>query len=52
MIKKSDVNILIQKLPYGWIQLMVKRLDTQLNVPTNQNLIKFPKVVESMNEKR
>ena len=29
----------------------LKRLDTQLNNPTNQNLIKDPKVVEPTNKK-
>ena len=28
----------------------LKRLDTQLNEPTNQNLIKVPKVVEPTKE--
>ena len=28
-----------------------KRLDTQLNEPTNQNLIKVPKIVKPMNKK-
>ena len=28
------------------LQLVVKRLDTKLNEPINQNLLKFPKVVE------
>ena len=29
----------------------LKSLDTQLNEPTNQNSIKFPKVVEPTNKK-
>ncbi len=37
--------------PFGELQLVVKRLDTQLNEPTNQNLIKVPKVVRSTNKK-
>ena len=30
----------------------LKRLDTQLNEQTNQNLIKVPKIVEPTNKKR
>ena len=33
------------------LQLMVERLETQINEPTNQNSIKLPKVVKSTNEK-
>ena len=29
----------------------LKRLNTQPNKPTNQNLIKFPKVIKQTNEK-
>ena len=31
--------------------LWLKRLDTQLNEPTNQNYIKIPKVVKPTNKK-
>ena len=30
---------------------LLKCLDTQLNVPTNQNSVKVPKVVQPMNNK-
>ena len=30
----------------------LKRLDTQLYEPTNQNSLKFPKVIKPMNKKR
>ena len=33
------------------LQLVVKRLDTQPNEPTNQNSIKVPKKVEPTNKK-
>ena len=32
-------------------QLVVKTLDTQLNEPTNQNLVEGPKVVKLTNKK-
>ena len=37
--------------PYVDYNKWQKRLDTQLNEPSNQNLIKVPKVVKSMNKK-
>ena len=33
------------------VDCWLKHLDTQLNEPTDQNLIKDPKVVKSMNKK-
>ena len=35
--------------PFCRLQLVVERLDTQLNEPTNQNAIKVPKVVQPTN---
>ena len=39
-----------QNYTYG-LQLVVKTLNTQLYDPTNQNLMKVPKVVKSTNKK-
>ena len=43
-------NNYTQNYSYCRLQFMVKHLDTQLNQPTNQNLIKVPKVVKQMNK--
>ena len=40
-----------QNYPSSRLQLVVKRLDTLLNEPTNQNLIKVPKIVKPMSKK-
>ncbi len=39
-----------QHYPFCILQLWLKRLDTQLNEPTNQNSIKVPNVVAQMNK--
>ena len=42
-----NIPIMIHKInPYVDYNQQLKRLDTQLNEPTNQNLLKVPKVVE------
>ena len=41
-----------QNYPFYRLQLVVKRLDTQLNKPTNQNSIKAHKVGKPTNKKR
>ena len=43
--------MLINKITPSITELWLKRLDTQLNKPTNQNLLKVPKVVRSTNKK-
>ena len=40
-----------QNNPFCRLQLVVKRLDTQLDEPTNQNLMKVLNVVKPTNEK-
>ena len=40
-----------QIAPFVYYNQWLKRLDTQLNEPNNQNSIKFPKVVETTNKK-
>ena len=40
-----------QNYPLCRLQLVVKRLVTQLNEPTNQNLIRVPKVVKLSKKK-
>ena len=40
-----------QDYPYFTLQLVVERLDTQLNQQTNQNSIKVLKIVKPTNEK-
>ena len=44
-------NVNTQNYPFCRLQLGVKRLDTQLNKPTNQNPLKVPKVVMTTNKK-
>ena len=39
-------NDATQNYPFCKLQFVVKRQDTILNKPTNQNLIKVPKVVK------
>ena len=39
-----------QITPFVNYNKLFKRLDTKLNEPTNQNLIKFPKVVNPTNK--
>ena len=49
----ADNNVIINKITlsvnYNW---WLKRLDTKLNEPTNQNSIKVPKIVNQTNRKR
>ncbi len=40
-----------QNYPFFKLQLVVETMNTQLNEPTNQNLIKVPKVLETTNKK-
>ena len=40
-----------QNNPLCRLQLVIKIFDIQVNEPTNQNLIKSPKVVEQRNKK-
>ena len=44
-------NDYTQNFPFVDKNKMIKHLNTQLNKPTNQNSIKFPKVVEPTNKK-
>ena len=48
---KYILNDDIQNYPFCIIHLRLKRLDTQLNEPTNQNSLKIPKVVNPTNKK-
>ena len=45
------ILMLINKITPSITELWLKRLDTQLNKPTNQNLLKVPKVVKPINKK-
>ena len=45
------LNIHTQYYPFCRLQLWLKRLDTQLNEPTNKNSLKVPKLVDSMSKK-
>ena len=52
--KKTMVNnipMLINKITLSIKEKWLKRLETQLNKPTNQNLLKVPKVVKRTNKK-
>ncbi len=40
-----------QNYPYCRLQLMVEKFENRLIEPTNQNLIKVPKVVKPKNKK-
>ena len=44
-------NDVTQEYPICRLQLVVVTLDTQLDKPTNQNLIKVPKVANPTNKK-
>ena len=41
-----------QNYPFYRFQLVIKRLDTQLNIPTNKNSIKVTKIVKPTNKKK
>ena len=36
--------------PFCRLQVVVKRLDTQINEPTNENLLKVPKIIKLKNQ--
>ena len=52
MTDKLPPMMILKIIPSVYHNMWLKRLDTQLNKPTNQNLIQVPKVVESTNKKR